>query len=398
MHKVIKKLRPGDYWRIGEHESWFSDMALEGIFLEKVGLHFAKFTKGEPRRMRYRIDVSQGKHITQEQKELYSENGWEYVTSYGEFNVFSSLVEANAPELHTDPAEQAYTLSYLEKKFIKSAVIVAVATVLMIGMLFSVWFLDASPYLALVQGGIIQQAILLVVFLYTASTSLQAAISIRTLRKTLSEGKAINHSAPWRRQHKINLIVSTFFIVIAIFGVILPWMQIAMSKTETLPMANNDLPVVRLGDVERNSELVRESSYTEKNVDWGNRYRYDWSIFAPLQYQSDEQGVIANEMWKDGSGVYSPSIHTSIYKLNFPSMNERVLFDLIKRYGEKYEGGDFLEKDHPGFDKLIIQEGRDFKDVFAAKGKGVVYIRYFGYADIDSVIEATAEKIALISD
>lgn len=398
MHKVIKKLRPGDYWRIGEHESWFSDMALEGIFLEKVGLHFAKFTKGEPRRMRYRIDVSQGKHITQEQKELYSENGWEYVTSYGEFNVFSSLVEANAPELHTDPAEQAYTLSYLEKKFIKSAVIVAVATVLMIGMLFSVWFLDASPYLALVQGGIIQQAILLVVFLYTASTSLQAAISIRTLRKTLSEGKAINHSAPWRRQHKINLIVSTFFIVIAIFGVILPWMQIAMSKTETLPMANNDLPVVRLGDVERNSELVRESSYTEKNVDWGNRYRYDWSIFAPLQYQSDEQGVIANEMWKDGSGVYSPSIHTSIYKLNFPSMNERVLFDLIKRYGEKYEGGDLLEKDHPGFDKLIIQEGRDFKDVFAAKGKGVVYIRYFGYADIDSVIEATAEKIALISD
>ena len=105
-------LRPSDYWHIGEHESWFSDMALEGLHLKKVGIHFVKFTKDNRKQMKYRIDVSQGMKITPEQEEMYLENGWFYVTSYGEFNVFSSQVEANAPELHTDPAEQAYTSFY----------------------------------------------------------------------------------------------------------------------------------------------------------------------------------------------------------------------------------------------------------------------------------------------
>jgi hypothetical protein len=38
------------------------------------------------------------------------------------------------------------------------------------------------------------------------------------------------------------------------------------------------------------------------------------------------------------------------------------------------------------------------KEVFAFKGKAVMHVRYYGYADINSVIENTAEKISLISD
>lgn len=179
LNNVKNMLRPSDFWRIGEHESWFCDMAQEGLHLKEVGIQFVKFTIGNSKQMKYRIDVSQGKKITPEQKEMYSESGWDYVTSYGEFNVFSSPVEANAPELHTDPAEQAYTLHYLNKKIIKSAIVVAVAVALMIGMLISIWFFNPAHYLALVDGSIIQQAILIIVELYVAYTSLQAAISIR---------------------------------------------------------------------------------------------------------------------------------------------------------------------------------------------------------------------------
>ena len=38
----------GDLWRIGEYESWFSDMASEGLHLKKVGYLFAHFEKREP--------------------------------------------------------------------------------------------------------------------------------------------------------------------------------------------------------------------------------------------------------------------------------------------------------------------------------------------------------------
>ncbi|WNF36810.1 DUF2812 domain-containing protein [Bacillaceae bacterium IKA-2] len=400
MNKTTNMLRPTDFWRIGEHESWFSDMAQEGLHLKKVGLQFVKFTKGKPKMMKYRIDVSQGKKITPEQKEMYSESGWNYVTSYGEFNVFSSSVEANSPELHTDPAEQAYTLNYLDKKLSKTAFVVAVAVLLMIGMLVSIWFFNSANYIALVDGSFIQQSILIIVELYVAYTSLQAAISIRALRKTLSEGKPINHSAPWKRIRKVKLIIASLYIILAIFGAILPIMQLAMNETKTLPVAGTDLPIVRLADIEQNPKLNRgeASSYIRDNVDWGNRYTYNWSLLAPVHYESNENGIVSNEMWKDGSGVYSPSIETRVYQLSLPSIAESLISDLIKRYGLAYRGGDFIEIEHTYFDILIVHEVDEFKEVFAAKGKAVMHVRYHGYAKIDSIIGATAEKITLISD
>ena len=193
MNKTVYKLRPSDYWRIGEHESWFADMAAQGLYLKKMGIHFAKFVKGEPQKMRYRIDVSMKKRLPAEQIEIYAESGWDYVTSYGHFNVFSSPDELEAPELHTDPAEQSYTLRELDKKLRFNAVVVIIGMILMMGMLGSIWFLDGTPTLVVVEGYAIQQTILAIFIGYTAYTSLQAALSIRDLRKRLVEGKAIDH-------------------------------------------------------------------------------------------------------------------------------------------------------------------------------------------------------------
>lgn len=399
MNKIIRKLRPSDYWRIGEHESWFADMGAEGLHLKKMGLYFAQFDKDKPKKMRYRIDVSLNKKITTEQKQMYAESGWDYVTSYGDFNVFSSPVGLNAPELHTDPAEQSYTLKELDRKLAKSSLLVVTAVILMIGMLSSIWFLNGTPIIAIVEGSIIQQSILLIVELHVTYTSLHAAISIRTLRKTLLEGKPIDHNAPWKEHQRVTATVGIMFIILAVFGSVLPFIQILKSETKTLPLTNTDLPIVRLADVEQNPNLVRENaSYIQDNVDRGNRYSYDWSLLAPVQYESDEHGIVSNEMWKDGSGVYSPSIHTRVYQLNIPSLAGNLISELIERYSIKYRGGDFIELEHTDFDILIIHEVDEFKEVFASKGKVVMYIRYYGYVDINSVIKNTEYKINLNSN
>lgn len=398
MSEIIRKLRPVDFWHIGEFESWLSDMAKNGLYLKNVGAIFAEFTKAEPKQIRYRVDVSQNRRVTPEQKTMYSESGWEYVTSYGDFNIFSSLDEVGTPELHTDPAEQAYTLSYLDKKFAKCAIAITILIILIIVLLLFTCFIDSTPYLSLVEGGILQQAISGLAILYTGYASLQAAISIRALRKTLSEGKPINHSATWRRKQKVNLIISSAFVALAAFGVILPWMQIINRKTETLPTSSSNLPIVRLADIEQDSNLTRKPAYIQRGVDLSNRYSCRWSLFSPLQFETNEHGVIADKMWKDGSGEYSPSIDTWVYKLKIPSIKNGVLSDLMNRYSMKYEGGDFIEKENKDFDRLIIHESDYCKEIFAAKGKGVVYIRYYGYADFDSIIKVAAEKINLISD
>ncbi|WP_090767023.1 DUF2812 domain-containing protein [Bacillus sp. OK048] len=397
MNKTVYKLRPSDYWRIGEHENWFADMAAKGFHLKKMGLQFVKFVKGEPKELRYRIDVSIEKKITPDQIQMYAESGWDYVTSNKYFHVFSSPVERNAAELHTDPAEQSYTLKELDKKLAFNAGFVAVAMILMISMLFAIWFLDGTPIFVLVEGMAIQQTILAIFLGYSAYTSLQAAISIRALRKNLIEGKQIDHHAPWKKHHRFNSIIAFLFTVVVGLSAIIPFVQLVKMDTKTLPEASLDLPFVRLADVEQNPALVRvESSDTNDDVDWANSYTYYWSPFAPIHYETDENGVVPGKMWKDGSGEYSPSILTRVYQLSIPSMADHLISDLIKRYKYESSDEDFVKTKHPTFDLLIVHEEEAMKEVFASKGKAVIHVRYYGYADINSIIENIENKIELI--
>lgn len=399
MNKIVRKLRPSDYWRIGEHESWFSDMAAMGFHLKKMGLHFAHFVKGEPKKMRFRIDVSINKKITPEQIQMYEESGWDYVTSYNFFHVYSSPVELNAPELHTDPAEQSYTLKELDKKLAMNACIATGAMILMIGMLSAIWFLDGTPTLILVQGLAIQQTIVTAFIGYTTYNALQAAFSIRALRKNLIEGKPIDHHAPWKKHYRLNSTLAFLITVVIGLSAILPLLQLVKGETKTLPKENVDLPIVRLTDIEKNPALIRgETSYMRDGVDWENRYTYNWGPLAPVQYDTDESGIVPGEMWEDGSGEYSPSIHTKVYQLSISALTDNLIADLIKRYryGDSHEN--FVEINHPQLDLLIVHEEGASKEVFASNGKAVIYVRYYGYAEINSIIENLIEKIHLISE
>ncbi|MBP1932016.1 DUF2812 domain-containing protein [Ammoniphilus resinae] len=399
MNKKVRKLRPSDYWRIGEHESWFQDMAAKGLHLKKMGMYFAHFVKGKPQKMRYRIDVSLKKKMTPEQIEMYADSGWDYVTGYQRFHVFSSPVELEVPELHTDPAEQSFTLKELDKKLVFNAGMVAVAIILMIGMLSAIWFLDGTPTFVLVEGMAIQQTIITIFIGYLAYISLQAAISIRALRKDLTAGKPIDHHAPWKRHYQLNSMIALVFTIVVGSSAILPFAQLVKGETKTLPESSLDLPIVRLADIEQNLALVRgESSYMRDGVDWDNRYTYNWSPLAPIQYESDENGVVPGKMWGDGSGEYSPSIYTRVYQLSIPAMADNLIADLIKRYRYEYSDDDFVESKHSDLDLLIVHDEDDFKEVFASKGKAVIYVRYYGYADINSVIENILDKIKLITE
>lgn len=399
MNKTVRKLRLGDYWRIGEHESWFQDMAAKGFHLKKMGLHFAHFVKGEPEKMRYRIDVAINKRITPEQIEMYADSGWDYVTGYHYFRVYASPVERDAPELHTDPAEQSFTFRVLGKKLAFSAVMVVVALLFTIGMLAAIWFLDGTPTFVLLDGLVVQQTILSILFLYPAYISLQAAISIRALRKDLIEGKPINHHAPWKKHYRLNSVFAFLFTIVAGLSAIVPFAQLIKSDTTTLPESKLYLPIVRLADVEQDPALVREESfYMGDHVDWANRYTYNWSPLAPIKYESDENGVVPGKMWGDGSGGYSPSLHSMVYQLRVPALADNLIADLIKRYNYKYSDDDFVETKHADLNLLIVHEEDELKEVFASKGKAVIYVRYHGYADINSVIENVVDKIKLIAE
>lgn len=396
MSKIARRIRPGDYWRIGMHECWFEDMAAKGLHLKKMGPIFAHFEKGEPKSTRYRIDISMKRGITPQQKQLYAEGGWDYVAGYGVFNVFSSPAEDEAPELHTDPMEQAYTLRELDKRFAFNTVITIASTIVMFILLYFVIFGIQPPTLSLIEGAAVQQIIMAVFFLYASVSTMQAAISIRRLRKSLMEGVPVNHRIPWRRNKIFACIVAAVYML-SVITVALPIIQLSRMGAKNLPIAVDALPIVRLAEVENNPAMIREVSKYSQDIDMNNQYYSNWSLVAPIQYDTNERGRIPNERWKDGSGEYSPSISTRVYQLRMASLAEGLVKDLIERYSLAYRGGEYIRLENPNFDILMVCEEELYKEVFAAKGKGVMYVRYYGYAELEVVIENTAKKIDLLA-
>lgn len=376
-----------DSWRLGEHESWFSDMAREGRNLQKIGVFFACFEQGECKETRYRIDTTSNKKMSAGDKEMFQEAGWTHVTKYGDFNVFSSPTELQAPELHTDPAEQAYTLQEWAKKIRKNTVMTVILCTLIIAILVSLWYFDRTIYLTIIKGDLLS-IVVIITLVSSAYTMLQANFSIRRLRKALLEGSIIDHHAAWRKKRWTTLAIQGFLIALAIINISLLVAQIMLEKVQTLPADSADLPIVRLADIEQNPNMIQEEL-----LDSLNQYTFNWSLVAPLQYESYEHGIVPDQLWEDENEPYSPSINTQVYKLNFPSMKEKLLVDLA-RINHFREAISKVESDV--FDILYIRQEDGFKEVIAAKGSGVIHVNYYGYADMERILEAVEEKLALI--
>lgn len=195
-----------------------------------------------------------------------------------------------------------------------------------------------------------------------------------------------------------NGVFSVVFIgIILVSGLIMPLYQLKKMDNYTLPKNDENLPFVRLADIEQNPQLIRDEYYTDE-IDWANRYSTNWSIFAPVQFETDESGIIKDEMWLDKSGTYSPSVSTEIYNLTFQAFAKPLLSDLMEwhTYGDERES--FIERKHPGFDHLITREDEEWKQLVASKDKVVMYIRYYGYAELDVLVENAAQKILLLAD
>ena len=395
LSKIVRKWRPVDYWQIGENESWFQDMAREGLHLKSMGYTMAKFEREEPKKTRYRIDIYQGEYANKEQKKFYTENGWDFVTNYGEFNIYSSPEDVNSPELHSDPLEQAHTLKTLEDKMNGLLFLNVIGPVSILAFLFFILFNESTPALAILDYFTMQTIGFLIIGSRGFYQFTKSYLDIRNLRRNLLNGKTIDHNAPWENSNRKSKINSRILTGLALFSIIFPLVSVLKSETKTLPETTANLPIVRLSDIEQNPNLIREISYIDEEVDYGNFYSYDWNILAPIQYRSNESGIVPNVIKDDGK-PYDPYIVSNTYKLVFNNMSKGVFKGLIKKAKNCSSSENFTQIKNDKFEDLVIYQHERFTEVFAYKGKGVIRVRYFGQADVENIIQAIENKIELI--
>lgn len=128
MSKYVRRIIPFGSGDIPAVQRWLEDMAEKGLFFKECGLLFAKFTKGEPKKMRYRLDFCDivACDIPDEKKELYEQSGWHVVGDYNSDLVVVCTDDPDAPEIYTEPELLVKPLKSIMYKYMACTIAFAI--------------------------------------------------------------------------------------------------------------------------------------------------------------------------------------------------------------------------------------------------------------------------------
>ena len=122
MGKRYQRLIPCPDYDFSKIENWLSDMAEEGLILEKDGIFgsLASFKYRGPQKVQYRLEAAQKNarrwdEPDPEQIDISEAYSWEYVDKLRDFYIFRSF-DCEARELNTDPEVQALALNAVKKR------------------------------------------------------------------------------------------------------------------------------------------------------------------------------------------------------------------------------------------------------------------------------------------
>lgn len=386
MFKTIYKLKPGGSWQIGELESWLSHMSEKGWHLIGIGARFAKFTKGEPRKIKYRVDISsKSEFLSDDQIAMYEEFGWSYIDNwfndgFRRFYVFSSPEELNASELHTDPAEQSFTLKDLNRNLRDAILLIGLLVLLILGMLYSMFFKDNTPYLNLVRHSLL--FIPLSSILFSLGSLIYNFFALRKLKKRLSDGKFIDHKANWRPALFLTRFNCIAFIII-IGSLLLYGYNISHDEASSnLPLADATIPIVFLSEIEGTNSFSR--NYSDSNSCYTNP-----SLFTSVNYYTIENGNTTDNTNKNY--VYKSSLNNTVYKVHFQSMVSKVVEDIVSSSHKKYK-----TTTNDDFDLLYINKAPEGFNIIASRGRGIIQLQYTGTASIHNILNALSNKLEFI--
>jgi hypothetical protein len=366
-------------------------LAKKGLHLKNIGSPFAYFQKGDPVNMRYRIDVLE-KDLEEEQLEIYQLSGWELVCHQKEYYVFRSLVNNNAPELHTDPAEQAYTLIKIEKQMKLSLFITVLLFFVSILSFYIYIQRETLLVLSFIEGRLFQLILILIFLAINLVESMRRYLTLSKLKENLSQRMPMNHNINWRFSRAWNFVpfITTFTYILLL--VIMTFSQ--KSNSYPLPQVNDgSIPSVRLSDLESTSSLLPYERYRHNN----NTVIKDSSFLVDKHYVINESKISEDRTWLNQNSLYAPSINTIFYQLRFQSFSKPLAKDLLRKYADIYNYNSEQIKviEDSRFDILYSVETNDNNTqlIAAALNNSTILIHYNGEATLEQLINETANLL-----
>ncbi len=205
--RTLYRLPPCPAYDVEGTESWLGDMAREGWHLAADGVWcgVARFERGEPRTVRYRLAAAKGStsiwadgdgRPDGEQVETGAALGWEYVGNRGEFHIFRSDDPA-ALELDTDPQVQALALEAVRNRQQTSLV-----TWFLWVVIYPLFQIRGTVLLSVLQFGTPLTLGLVGVLLWSLLAAGREYFHLRKLKKRLEAGEPLEHKANWQKKRR----------------------------------------------------------------------------------------------------------------------------------------------------------------------------------------------------
>ena len=206
-------------------EAYFEEMARKGWMLEKIGEVWATFYKDQPKNLQFTIDIFEGSGVltpeeteeTKEYRELCEKNGWHFLASIKELQIFFAPKNLDLTPLQTDEElEENLVRKKVWKKDFAINIITLIVTLglVMFSRLRPSWHMDdyvgnmiyyIYPFMLLPAG-------------------LSFVSSILWMRKVKEKGlpeKNIENFFSGRKRKLIVDITAVFILAVLIMGIVL---------------------------------------------------------------------------------------------------------------------------------------------------------------------------------
>ncbi len=274
MIKSVRKLNPFSSYEIEYLESWLTDMAKQGLLVDNITLWFASFTQGEPKNRRYRILPKVMGDVSDEEKEFYSQQQWNFEFSFSGLNVFHTD-DAEAEELFTDAASfRSYTNKY------------AAFTMLTVIVMIPIWYrlltrnLDLSelsipPLHWIQENGLMLTMMAVLLAILILFTLVRIIVGSTSLMIKIKKNIELDHNKPYKRAFNIYKSITVLFLVTLIgipIGMIshnFPSTTMSFEKTITY---NGPHPVMLKEIDEKHESVIQQyhlsEHYRPENIDY----------------------------------------------------------------------------------------------------------------------------------
>ena len=368
------RLHP-DKYALGENEKFYSDMEAKGWRLAKRGMFWSKFIPAEPSCARYRVEVRERAPYWDEDGTdeawlaVFADCGWEYVTGSGMLQVFRAPQGSSAPELYTDPRQQAATLKKLEKQYWLGWC--PTVGVFCVNLLLHASRWGGASYR---QRGWVEQTsaflAMAVFLLWLLYRNLYGAWQLRQTCLRMKRGEPLDHNPQHRRlAHKV---VSCGMLAVCAAFLLLTAAQQMLTYSTDLPQQAEG-PYLLLSDLGWEGERI--PSMDQVSTVTANR-------------------SLAADYWDVREYMDGASLFQSVYRMHSPAAARNFIRALMdtSSFGERAEN--FTPVEAAGLDAAWTSRGMD---LVAVKGKLVVYLTYIsssGGFDAQEILTALAARWA----